>query len=53
MAKHIQTIRRQIADKLSVFGYFVKLALKGLVTLLLDQMGDLKKEIIKSSKNKW
>ena len=31
MAKHTQTIRRQIADDcLSVFGHFVNLALKGL-----------------------
>ena len=30
MAKHIQTIRRQIADKLFVFGHFVGLAFKGL-----------------------
>ena len=30
MAKHSQTIRRQIADEVSVFGHLVKLALKGL-----------------------
>ena len=31
MAKHTQTIRWQIADELSVFDHFVKLALKGLI----------------------
>ena len=30
MAKHTQAIRRQFADKLSVFGHFVGLAFKGL-----------------------
>ena len=30
MVKHTQTIRRQIADELSVFDHFVGLALKGL-----------------------
>ena len=30
MVKHTQTIRRQIADKLSVFDHFVGLSLKGL-----------------------
>ena len=30
MVKHTQTIRRQIANKLSVFDHFVGLALKGL-----------------------
>ena len=30
MTKHTQTICRQIADELSVFDHFVKLALKGL-----------------------
>ena len=30
MVKHTQTIRRQIADKLSVFDHFVGLALKEL-----------------------
>ena len=32
MIKHTQTIRRQIADELSVFDHFVKLALKELIT---------------------
>ena len=31
MVKHKQTIRRQIADELSVFDHFVKLPLKGLI----------------------
>ena len=30
MVKHTQTIRREFADKLSVFDHFVGLALKGL-----------------------
>ena len=30
MAKHNQTIRRQISDKLNVFDHFVGLTLKGL-----------------------
>ena len=30
MVKHTQTIRRQLADELSVFDHFVGLALKGL-----------------------
>ena len=30
MAKYTQTIRRQIADELFVFGHFVNLVLKGL-----------------------
>ena len=33
MAKHTQTIRRQFADELFVFGHFVGLALKGLISL--------------------
>ena len=31
MVKHTQTICHQIADELSVFDHFVKLALKGLM----------------------
>ena len=34
MAKHTQTIRREIADCLSVFGHFVNLALKRLRELV-------------------
>ena len=34
MIKHTQTIRRQIADELSVSDHFVGLALKGLLLLL-------------------
>ena len=34
MVKHTQTIRRQIADELSVFDHFVGLVLKGLTITL-------------------
>ena len=38
MVKRTQTIRRQIADKLSVFDHFVGLALKGLSSgFIIDQ----------------
>ena len=40
MVKHTQAIRRQFADKLSVFDYFVKMALKGL-SLTLWQFFDI------------
>ena len=33
MVKHTQTIRRQIADELFVFGHFVGYALKGLTCM--------------------
>ena len=33
MVKHAQTIRRQIADCLSLFDHFVGLALKGLIKI--------------------
>ena len=37
MVKHTQTVRRQFANKLSVFDHFVKLALKGLMILHLSR----------------
>ena len=41
MAKHTQTIRRQIADKLSVVGHFDNLALKALKLLSLRKVSQI------------
>ena len=45
MVKHTQTIRRQIAEELSVFDYFVGLALKGLKYRIILKTKKHKKRI--------